>query len=45
MKIKPAAFRVDPGSEVDQTHRPTIGEPLCASKKEYKKRLKAHVAH
>ena len=44
MRIEPAAFRVEPGVEADLTRRPTIGEPICDSKKEYKKRLRAHVA-
>jgi len=44
MKIEPAAFRVEPGVEVNLTRQPTIGRPLCDSKKEYKKRLRAHVA-
>ena len=44
MKIELANFRVEPGVKMDLTSQPTIGEPLCESKKKYKKRLRAHVA-
>ena len=45
MRIGPADLRVEPEVEAELTRRPTIGEPICDAKKEYKKLLRAHVAN
>ena len=43
MSIKTAPFRVDAGSQVDLTKRPTIVKPVYKSHQNYKKKLRKHV--
>jgi PPK2 family polyphosphate:nucleotide phosphotransferase len=44
MKIDSRNFRVREGDEVDLKKLPTIGDPVCKSKRQYKKTLEQHVA-
>ena len=44
MKIDSRNFRVREGDEVDLKKLPTIGDPVCESKRQYKKTLEKHVA-
>ena len=44
MAIHPDEFRVPPSTPVDLSRWPTDVQPICASKKAYKKLLDAHVA-
>ena len=44
MKIDSRIFRVREGDEVDLKKLPTIGDPVCKSKRQYKKTLEKHVA-
>ena len=44
MKIDSRNFRVREGDEVDLKKLPTIGDPVCKSKRQYKKTLEKHVA-
>ena len=43
MNIDPNAYRVREGDEVDLDKWPTCGEPLCKSKKAYRKLLQEQV--
>ena len=43
MKIDPNDFRVHEGDDVGLGKRPTRGQPLCKSKKAYRKLLQEHV--
>ncbi len=43
MEINLDSFRLSPGQSADIEHRPTSVEPICGSKKEYKKLLEHHV--
>ena len=43
MKIDPNHFRVREGDDVDLGKWPTLGKPLCKSKKAYRKLLQEHV--
>jgi PPK2 family polyphosphate:nucleotide phosphotransferase len=44
MKIDSRNCRVREGDEVDLKKLPTIGDPVCKSKRQYKKTLEQHVA-
>ncbi|OXC73396.1 ADP-polyphosphate phosphotransferase [Caballeronia sordidicola] len=44
MKIDSRNCRVREGDEVDLKKLPTIGDPVCKSKRQYKKTLEKHVA-
>jgi hypothetical protein len=44
MKVSSKDFRVAEGDRLDLGKRPTITEPVCRSKAEYKNLLEAHVA-
>lgn len=44
MKIDSRNFRVREGNEVDLKKLPTIVDPVCKSKRQYKKTLEKHVA-
>ena len=43
MKIHSQSFRVRPGKKVDLKEWPTIGKPICKSKKQYQKLLEEHI--
>ena len=43
MTISPKDFEVPPGKRVDLREWPTIGAPLCKSKKQYQRMLEEHV--
>jgi polyphosphate kinase 2 (PPK2 family) len=43
MKIKSKDFRVMPGEKLKLSDRPTVTEPFCKSKKQYKELLEEHV--
>ena len=44
MKVRSTDFGVQQGDKVDLDKRPTAVEPICESKKQYKKLLRDHIA-